>query len=123
MEEYEEERKHGSYHGREYHCNRQQNLNYLDPERGGGGELGSQGGACGEVLGGSYRGEEYKNGEPAYNGFENLEGEYDQSNFEDNADLEDCLYQEKEEKVTMMVFLAMMVMTMTVSKFNELTLS
>ena len=123
MEEYEEERKHGSYHGREYHCNRQQNLNYLDSERGEGGELGSQGGACGEVLGGSYRGEEYKNGEPAYNGFENLEGEYDQSNFEDNADLEDCLYQEKEEKVTMMVFLAMMVMTMTVSKFNELTLS
>ena len=99
VQEYEEETKHRSYHGREYH-NHQHNLNYME-KRGGGGKSGGRGGACGEV-GGCYGGEEYKNGE-AYNGFENSEGEFDGSNFEDNTDLVHCLYQEKEEKVKMMM--------------------
>ena len=124
LQHYQEEAsKHRSYHDQEYH-DHEQNLNYLEDREG---CLGSRGVEGGEV-GGCYRGEEYKNGETAgYNGFENgeinynetkrgyKEAEYDGSNFEDSTDLEYCQYQEKEEKVMVMVSMVM-VMEILVSK-------
>ena len=118
LDQYEEVSKHGSYH--EYH-DHEQNLNYPQDQGGGGGHRGSRGGGCGEVGGSFYGGEEYKNGETAaYDGFENgevnykskggfKEAEYGQSNFEENTDLEECQYQEKEEKVMMMLSMMMMI--------------
>ena len=110
-EEYDEETKHRSYNDREYR-NHEQNLNYLEKRVVGGGT--AESGSRGEVVGGGCGGEEYTNGEPAYNGFENGEMNYKSKNeacynFEreygrSDTDLEPhCHFQEKEEKVMTMV--------------------